>query len=199
MVTESDYDRFLDSYPLLATFLANLLITKTAVMIGYSLDDPDFRQVWQIVSERLGRSRRIAYAITIGSKPTDISRFERRGVKVINLPKEKGTKAMCYRKHLQNFVNFGLRIFFPQVKLRKNNPFRELSLPKEAQTRLCFFSVPLSVLSFYRDRIFPFVGDHGFVPVTANDIVTPGDAILTKILFQLGKKVFCKFRVRIDN
>ncbi|BET58885.1 SIR2 family NAD-dependent protein deacylase [Geobacter sp. 60473] len=44
VVEEEDYDSFLDRYPLISTFLANLLISKTALFIGYSLDDPDFRQ-----------------------------------------------------------------------------------------------------------------------------------------------------------
>jgi len=44
VVTEPDYDDFLTNYPLIATYLSNLLITKTAVFIGYSLDDPDFRK-----------------------------------------------------------------------------------------------------------------------------------------------------------
>ena len=42
---------------LLATYLANLLITRTAVLVGYSLDDPDFRQLWQVIGERLGKAR----------------------------------------------------------------------------------------------------------------------------------------------
>jgi hypothetical protein len=63
IVSETDYDGFLANYRLLATYLANQLITKTAVFIGYSLDDPDFRQIWHIVSERLGRSRRMAYTM----------------------------------------------------------------------------------------------------------------------------------------
>lgn len=58
VVTEADYDSFLSKYPLIATYLANLLITKTAVLIGYSLDDPDFRQVWAVVAQRLGKTRR---------------------------------------------------------------------------------------------------------------------------------------------
>jgi hypothetical protein len=107
VATENDYDRFLDRYPLLATFLANLLITRTAVLVGYSLDDPDFRQVWQVVGERLGRSRRIAYVITVGSKPTEISRFERRGVKVINLAAGKANYAevlaVCRRESSADF------------------------------------------------------------------------------------------------
>ncbi|RZK35674.1 MAG: SIR2 family protein [Hymenobacter sp.] len=44
VATEEDYDKFLNNYPMLATFLANLLITRTALFIGYSLDDADFRQ-----------------------------------------------------------------------------------------------------------------------------------------------------------
>src|SRR6266487_384457 len=75
-VSERDYDAFLPQFPLLATYLANLLITRTAVLVGYSLDDPDFRQVWHVVSERLGRSRRIAFAIVVDARPTDIARFE---------------------------------------------------------------------------------------------------------------------------
>jgi hypothetical protein len=45
VITEEDYDVFLDKYPLLSTYLANLLITRTAVLIGYSLDVPDFRSL----------------------------------------------------------------------------------------------------------------------------------------------------------
>jgi hypothetical protein len=83
---EEDYDSFLDRFPLLATHLANLLITRTAVLIGYSLDDPDFRHVWQVVGDRLGKARRSASAILLDPKSTDIARFARRGVKVIGLP-----------------------------------------------------------------------------------------------------------------
>ena len=86
VATEEDYDTFLERYPLLATYLANLLITRTAVLVGYSLDDPDCRQVWQVVGKRLGRSRRLAYALMVSAKPPDVAGFERRGVKVISLP-----------------------------------------------------------------------------------------------------------------
>lgn len=64
VATKGDYEGFLAKYALLATNLSNQLITKTAVLIGYSLDDPDFRQLWHVVTQRLGRSRRPAYALT---------------------------------------------------------------------------------------------------------------------------------------
>jgi len=38
IATETDYDLFLNKYPLLATFLANLLITRTAVLVDTVLN-----------------------------------------------------------------------------------------------------------------------------------------------------------------
>lgn len=85
VVTEQDYDVFLEKYPLLCTYIANLLISRTPLFIGYSLEDLDFRQIWQIIGTRLGNLRRAAYALSVGIKSADIARYERRGVKVISL------------------------------------------------------------------------------------------------------------------
>ncbi len=181
VVTEGDYDRFLGRYPLLATFLANLLITRTAVFVGYSLDDPDFRQVWQVVGERLGGSRRAAYSIGVGVKPTDISRFARRGVRVINLPGASSRYSEVLASAFTELGDYWRDKVIPASQVKEEQPLRELSLPPEASSRLCFFAVPLSVLSLYRDRVFPVARESGFVPVSADDVVSPGDTIFAKI------------------
>jgi hypothetical protein len=49
--------------------------------------------------------------------------------------------------------------------------------------------VPLALLSFYRERVFPIVKQHGFVPVTADEVVAPGDTILPKIDALIGRAV----------
>lgn len=138
VATETDYDRFLEKYPLLATFLANLLITRTAVLIGYSLDDPDFRQVWQVVGDRLGRSRRPAYAIAVGAKSTDVSRFERRGVRVINLASEKAQYSRVLADVFQELGDYWRSHVIPASQIKEEQSLRELSLPTEVPTRLCF-------------------------------------------------------------
>ena len=181
VVSEADYDGFLANYPLLATYLANQLITKTAVFVGYSLDDPDFRQIWHVVSQRLGKTRRMAYTIAVNAKPADIARFERRGVKVINLPgsKEKyGEVLAATFRELREYVRDNV---ISASKVTEEQPLRELLLPRDATTRLCFFSLPLDLLPFYRERVFPVVEQAGFVPVTADDVISPGDNISAKI------------------
>jgi len=181
IATETDYDLFLNKYPLLATFLANLLITRTAVLVGYSLDDPDFRQLWQIVGERLGRSRRIAYVITVGSKRADIARFERRDIKVINLGSNKSSYGAVLADAFNELYVYWRDKVIPASYVKEEQSLRELSLPPEAPTRLCFFALPLSLSSFYRERVFPIIKEYGFVPVTADDVVSPGDTIFPKI------------------
>ena len=181
IVTESDYDSFLSKFPLIATFLANLLISKTAVLIGYSLDDPDFRQIWQVVAQRLGRARRQAYAIAVGAKRADVARFARRGVTLINLPgtREKygDVLASVFRELAAHWRDNVLGV----STVTEEEPLRELLLPKNAITRLCFFAVPTDRLTFYKERVFPAIEDLGLVPVTAGDVISPGDSIIAKI------------------
>lgn len=181
VATERDYDRFLDQFPLLATFVSNLLITRTAVLIGYSLDDPDFRQLWQVVNDRLGRSRRVAYVVSVGAKPADIARFERRGVKVINLPGTKNRYGQVLAAAFNELRDYWREHVIPASQVKEEESLQELSLPRDAQTRLCFFAIPLGLQPFYRDRVFPLVRDAGFVPVTADDVVAPGDNWLAKL------------------
>lgn len=85
VLTEDDYDVYLQNNPIMCTHIANLLVSRTPLFIGYSLDDPDFRAIWQIIGSRLGRLRRTAYTLGVGLSSMDKSRFERRGVKVISL------------------------------------------------------------------------------------------------------------------
>lgn len=181
VVTEEDYDAFLGRYPLMATYLSNLLITKTGVLIGYSLDDPDFRQIWNIVSNRLGKMRRMAYSLMVNAKASDIARFERRGVKVINLPGTRERYGEILADTFDELREYMRDNVISVSKVTEEEPRRELMLPRNSTSRLCFFSVPVERLSVYRSRIFPIVEQVGFVPVTAEDVIAPGDNINAKI------------------
>jgi hypothetical protein len=181
VVSEADYEGFLNRYPLLATFLANLLITRTAVFVGYSLDDPDFRHVWRVVGDRLGRSRRTAYALGVGVGSTDIARFARRGVRVISLPGSKSRYTEIFASAFSELGDYWRDKVIPASQIKEEQPLQELSLPPSVPNRLCFFAVPLSVLALYKDRVFPIVREHGFVPVSADDVASPGDTVIPKI------------------
>lgn len=182
VVTEEDYDAFVTSLPLLATHLSSLLIDHTALFIGYSLDDPDFRQIWQVVRERLGALRRPAYVLQVGAPAHAVARYERRGVKVINLPK---TPNRSYGEILE-IVFRELREYWSSKVISLSmatepEPQAELSLPSSAQSRLAFFSVPTRYAAVYKARIYPIAERYGFSPIMATDVATPGDNLMAKV------------------
>src|SRR5699024_5745043 len=89
VITEYDYDTYVDKNKILSTYISNLFITKTLLLIGYSFDDSDIRTLWQIIGSRLGKLSTPAYVVLVDASPIEIARFERRNIKVINLPGDK--------------------------------------------------------------------------------------------------------------
>lgn len=181
IATEEDYDLFLYKYPLIATFLANLLITRTAVFIGYSLDDPDFRQIWHIIGERLGKSKRIGYVILVDAKTAAIARFNRRGLKVINLPSEGKGYGIVLKSVFTELYEYWDKKTVTDSYYKGEETRQELYLPESASSRLCFFSLPLSLISLYRENIFPIVREYGLKPTIGDDLIAPGDVLYSKI------------------
>ena len=86
IITERDYDLYVNNNPILATYIANLFINNTMLLIGYSLDDADFRSIWQIINNRLGNMAQPAYCIAVDASAELIAKYKRRNVRVISLP-----------------------------------------------------------------------------------------------------------------
>ena len=180
VITEKDYDLFLEHYPIIATYLANLLITRTAVLIGYSLDDPDFRQLWQIIEKRLGKARRSAYALCVDAGPAEVARFERRGVKIINLPGNKARYGEILTKTFEELKNYWQKNIVIKDQITQGEPRWDLSLLRDSATRLCYFVLPFSAYPFYREQVFPLVQDAGLVPLTGDEVIFPGDNLVAR-------------------
>lgn len=87
IATEDDYDGYILKNPLMCTYICSLLLTKTPLFVGYSLDDADFRQIFQLIKSRIGKMTKMAYIISFNCDKATEDRFNRRGVQVINLQK----------------------------------------------------------------------------------------------------------------
>ena len=187
VATEEDYDAFLNRYPLLATYLANLLIRMTPLFLGYSLDDPDFRQVWQVIGDRLGRLRRQAYTIAVGADRHTVSRFDRRGVKVINLPGRPEEIAEALGELFVQLHEYWFARLLKSSTATEEEPLAELVGPKNATSRLCYMSASGALLPWFKRVVYPMVVEHGFTPVASPDIISPGDNTLAKVLALLER------------
>lgn len=179
VITEKDFDTFLEKNKVLATYIANIFITKTLLLVGYSFEDIDTRSIWAIIQGRLGALARPAYTVLVNASPIEVSRFERRNIKVINL---KGQKS--------NYPSI-LNDFFTELKqyIDANTPKKitttseraksEFKLPKENK-RLCFVSASYSRISFVKDLVYPILEKNGITPISTSEIIMPGDSWIQK-------------------
>ena len=65
VVSREDYDAYDLRHPATITYLQSLLSTRTFLFVGFSLRDPNFRNIYRIVQQVLGSFRRYAYAILL--------------------------------------------------------------------------------------------------------------------------------------
>lgn len=181
VMTEDDYDGFLAQHPLLATHLAALLIDHTGILIGYSLDDPDTRQVLALLRERLGRMTRPLWVLQVDAPAHVVSRYERRGVRVLNLPRADGaTYGSVLAELFEELRAHWQRELMQESQSTEERTLVELHLPSESSST-CYFAVPLDLIQWYREVFFPLVEEVGLVPVLSRDVVTPAGTISAKI------------------
>ena len=174
VVTEDDYDLFIDKNPLLCTYVSNLFITRTMLLIGYSLDDNDMRQLLRIVQNRLGKMARPIYSIQVEASPNTIERFKRRGVEVINL-KRRGNKTVSevivdFLKRLKSYKDF---MSTKLVSSSKEDSKEQLFLPSE-ENRLCFVSCSGDRAALLREILEPIIVRAGGVPLWSYNVVAHG-------------------------
>jgi len=165
VLTEEDYDRFVDENPLICTFLANQLIIKTPLFLGYSLEDADFRQVWQVIKSRLGKLYRRGYRLAVNDDESSRDSFRRRGITVVNL----GGKN--YEESYSGLFEELQQVFSTDANVNLSSLNSELgSALKEPDSRIVVFAIPASLVAFYRETIFPIVAKTGLVPVSFQEL-----------------------------
>lgn len=184
VLSEADYDAFLHKNPLLASYLAALLVDHVGLLLGYSLDDPDFRQVLAMLRERMGASAPPLWTIRINDTAVSLARFRRRGVTPINLVGDFG-----YSDGLPALFENLAALQSQAVGERAQGNTDDLQeVLRAGVRRLLFFSVPRQRLAWYDENVFPVVREHGLVPVSAMDVTSESN-ILNQIDYLLRLSV----------
>jgi hypothetical protein len=171
IASESDFDGFLARYPVLATHLASLLIDRIPLLIGYSLDDPDLRQVLSLLRDRLGSVLPHPYTILVGADQSAVARYERRGIKAINLPGSRDGYGAILARAFEELGDYWQEHVLGEASFNTEAPLEQVeTATTRAASRLCYFSVPRHLLPFYRDEIFPLAEQVLLVPVSGADV-----------------------------
>jgi len=92
VITKEDYDAFHKEHPVLATNVAAWFSTKTPLFIGYSLNDPHFIQIRNLLKETLGKFLNFWFVVKFDATPEETEEARKDGIYMINLPTDSKTR-----------------------------------------------------------------------------------------------------------
>lgn len=189
IVTQRDYDEFLERYPMVATHLSAMLITRTPLFIGYSLSDPDFLNIRRIVRERLGRFERMGYIVQFDIDSGSIERALDDQIHIISLKSRGGHERALeaffveLQAQLDARANIGFRASRPDIfervepeLVRRASASRFETPLMEATSRMAFVLMPFSPKfdQVYRSFVSPVLEEFGLKPLRADEIQGSG-------------------------
>ena len=159
VVTKEDYDRFLECYPVVSTHLSAMLITRTALFVGYSLTDPDFSHIRKVVRSRLGKFQRMSYVIQFDQAAKDIEKMLDERLHVINIRPRRGQSrsaalADFFRRIQEEWdarATLGIRAANPEVfedipqrEIGETSRSPDASMLLSSSSNLCFVLMPFA-------------------------------------------------------
>jgi HEPN domain-containing protein len=191
VVTQHDYDSFMDRYPVVATHLSAMLITRTPLFIGYSLSDPDFENIRKVVRARLGEFERMAYVIQFDVDSQQVEEALSAKLHIISLDSGSATSrdevlASFFSEvqgQLDTKAGVSLRSSRPDLfEQVETEVVQEAVLSPdqapiiEATSKLCFVMMPFGKRfdEVYRLVIAPAARDNGLTALRADEMAGPG-------------------------
>lgn len=207
IITKEDYDKYLNQYPVIATHLSAMLITRTALFIGYSLSDADFNHIKNVVRSRLGKFERMAYVVQFNQTEEQIEKAYNENIHIINIvsrkSESKNIKLEEFFREIQNYVDFKqgkkIRITKPELFEKVSEKTFEKSAKSDdsevlftSTSNFCFVLMPFSqAFDFvYREIIKPIVSTNGIEVIRADEMFSPG-SIMEQIRSSIQQSRFC--------
>ncbi len=191
-VTRRDYDDFLSAYPVIATHLSAMLITRTALFVGYSRTDPDFLQILDVVRSRLGRFQRMSYMIQFDATPENMSEALDDQLHIISLdsdhPEGRDGALADFFGEIQNSIDkrasMSLRrrrpdAFEPEATM--DSVAAALDQPSglrvlEGSSHMAFVMMPFTpeLDAVYYEGVSPSLEDSGLKALRSDEIASAG-------------------------
>jgi hypothetical protein len=191
VITKSDYDSFMSRYPVVATHLSAMLITRTPLFLGYSLSDPDFQNIRKIVRSRLGAFERMSYVIQFDTTPDKVEQALDDKLHIVSLDSSStrsrdevlATLLQDIQTQLDAKASSSFRSSRPDLfeEITAEASARSSSKPTqssliETTSRLCFVMMPFAEKfnDVYRLLIAPAAERNGLSVLRADEIASSG-------------------------
>lgn len=215
VITRNDYDSFLENYPVVATHLSAMLITRTALFVGYSRTDSDFLQIQSVIESRLGKFQRMPYIVQFDTSEEDIELGLDQGIHILNLVTGEGRGRpevltdffLAIQNEIDAVTGKELRASQPEAFEKVEPSTLDLTYQAvdasdllESSSSLCFVMMPFDQESnsIYRELIAPSAEEVGLTPLRADQIYTSG-AIAEQVRAAIRESRVCISDVSTQN
>jgi tetratricopeptide (TPR) repeat protein len=131
VISASDYYGYFTKNPAVADLLKVELQTRTVLFLGYSFSDPDLGMILGKVAAQSGSGRPLLYSLQLNPKPLAVQALARRGVKVIAIDAESGSRKardkveewlQCFRDTLLRYERRKHHVESPSVLAASDIP-----------------------------------------------------------------------------
>ena len=214
-VSKADYGKYLEDYPVIATHLSAMLITRTALFVGYSLSDPDFQHIREVVRSRLGKFERMSYLIQFDVAVADVEELLSDNLHVVSVaigPKSSSDNALAelfqaIQEDLDIRQGARFRAARPEVfeqvteeTLEATSRATDASSLFTSSSNLCFVMMPIrpELDAVYRKLIKPAAERFGLTVLRADEMYAPA-AIPEQIRVAIRQARLCIVDVSGQN
>ena len=95
VITDKDYSSYHEKKKALELFLFSLLMTRTPLYIGFSLEDPNFLKIKEKVDSTMGEAGRKGYVVLFDPSTRQIESYREMNLQVIPIQTNGKTEADC--------------------------------------------------------------------------------------------------------
>jgi len=215
IITQKDYDDFMDRYPVVARHLSAMLITRTPLFIGYSLSDPDFANIRHVVRSRLGAFERMAYVVQFDVSEEQVEEALAKKLHIISMDsatvggRDQALSELFRQIQTQLDTKAGVVLrdsrpdLFEDIEtelVQKAAESPEQASVIESASRLCFVMMPFGKRfdEVYRLGIAPAASENGLIALRADEMASSG-FILEQIRTAIQQSRICVADVTGSN
>jgi hypothetical protein len=106
LITQRDFNTYFARRPRLAERLRASLESGTPLFLGYSMQDPFFNQIWDVITLDFGPLRRWGYAVMFDADPQAADYLRSRNIHIVNLLSKGIAKSLVLREWLEELIGF---------------------------------------------------------------------------------------------
>lgn len=160
--TKEDYDNYMTKYGAIAQQLQSLLSTMTPLFLGYSVTDPNFQQIKQVVDKLLDNSARMSYIVLLNADESEIEKYKKLNLHVIPLNSVSNSKKellLNFLKELHEQIKSGIttnevKVFTEQTipqTTSKHTPENKTTIDESLQIKIH----PISISVHCDKSVYP--------------------------------------------